>query len=69
MRVRAILGVFAIFVAAACVAQERPYFVTYSHEMEEPGNLEIEFFNAVAAQNDHPGLLGVSRIDKHLVGH
>ena len=28
-------------------AQERPYFVTYSHEMEEPGNLEIESFNAV----------------------
>ena len=41
------MGVFAIFVAAACAAQERPYFVTYSHEMEEPGNLEIEFFNAV----------------------
>ncbi len=30
----------------AC-AQERPYFVTYSHEMEEPGNLEIEMYNAV----------------------
>ena len=28
-------------------AQERPYFVTYSHEMEEPGNLEIEMYNAV----------------------
>lgn len=28
-------------------AQERPYFVTYSHEMEEPGNLDIELFNAV----------------------
>ncbi len=28
-------------------AQERPYFVTYSHEMEEPGNLEIESFNVV----------------------
>jgi hypothetical protein len=28
-------------------AQERPYFVTYSHEMEEPGNLDIEIFNAV----------------------
>ncbi len=27
-------------------AQERPYFVTYSHEMEEPGNLDIELFNA-----------------------
>ena len=32
---------------ALCQAQERPYFVTYSHEMEEPGNLDIEFFNAV----------------------
>jgi hypothetical protein len=29
--------------AATATAQERPYFVTYSHEMEEPGNLEIEF--------------------------
>jgi len=28
-------------------AQERPYFVTYSHEMEEPGNLEIEMYNVV----------------------
>jgi hypothetical protein len=37
---------FGLF-AGACRAQERPYFVTYSHEMEEPGNLEIEFFNAV----------------------
>jgi len=32
--------------SAGCCAQERPYFVTYSHEMEEPGNLEIEMFNA-----------------------
>lgn len=28
-------------------AQERPYFVTYSHEMEEPGNLEIEMSSAI----------------------
>jgi hypothetical protein len=28
-------------------AQERPYFVTYSHEMEEPGNLEIESYNVI----------------------
>lgn len=27
--------------------QERAYFVTYSQDMEEPGNLEIEMFNAV----------------------
>jgi len=28
-------------------AQERPYFVAYSHDLEEPGNLEIEIMNAV----------------------
>jgi hypothetical protein len=28
-------------------AQERPYFTTYSQDMEEPGNLEIESFNAI----------------------
>lgn len=26
----------------SCQAQEKPYFVTYSHDLEEPGNLEIE---------------------------
>ena len=30
-------------------AQEYPYFVTYSQEMEEPGNLDIEMFNAVGS--------------------
>jgi len=40
-----LLGLF--FLAPALHAQERPYFVTYSHEMEEPGNLEIEMFNVV----------------------
>ena len=28
--------------AAFCAAQESPYFVTYDHHLEEPGNLEIE---------------------------
>jgi hypothetical protein len=31
--------------SVGCGAQERPYFVTYSHEMEEPGNLEIEILS------------------------
>jgi len=34
-----ILFAFASFVAQA---QESPYFVTYDHHLEEPGNLEIE---------------------------
>ena len=32
-------------------AQEKPYFVTYSQDLEEPGNLEIETKTAIA----HPG--------------
>jgi len=36
-----------LFPASDAFAQERPYFVTYSHEMEEPGNLEIEMYNAI----------------------
>ncbi len=34
---------FLFFAALVCSnAQEDPYFVTYTHHMEEPGNLEIE---------------------------
>ena len=36
-----------ILTTTVAFPQERPYFVTYSHEMEEPGNLDIELFNAV----------------------
>jgi hypothetical protein len=36
------LSLFVCFLAVAgCHAQEPPYFVTYSHDLEEPGNLEI----------------------------
>lgn len=28
--------------APLCAAQESPFFVTYTHHMEEPGNLEVE---------------------------
>ena len=34
--------------ATSVAAQEWPYFVTYSHTLEEPGNLEVEF-NGVQA--------------------
>jgi hypothetical protein len=36
------LLVFAAFTMAR--AQESPYFVTYDHHLEEPGNLEIEVY-------------------------
>jgi hypothetical protein len=38
-------GVFGalLWMVQPAVAQEPPYFVTYSHALEEPGNLEVEF--------------------------
>lgn len=42
---RAILLLFALlalWVTLPCSAQESPFVVTYTHHMEEPGNLEIE---------------------------
>jgi hypothetical protein len=47
-----------LFLAAATgKAQEKPYFVTYSHDLEEPGNLEIETKTALARPDggDHYG--------------
>lgn len=37
-----------LFSAAGAHAQDKPYFVTYSHDLEEPGNLEIETKTDVA---------------------
>jgi hypothetical protein len=36
------LLLFSFLTASAAFGQEKPYFVTYSHDLEEPGNLEIE---------------------------
>jgi hypothetical protein len=33
------------------------------------GGLEIEFLDTMAAQNNHPGLFRMGRIDEHFVGH
>src|SRR5262249_42011898 len=39
-------------------AQERPYFVTYSQEMEEPGNLDLETFNVVGNPKGGDAFIG-----------
>jgi hypothetical protein len=43
-----ILFCMLFFCAIASHAQEWPYFVTYSHDLEEPGNLELEFKSTTA---------------------
>jgi hypothetical protein len=58
MKPGAVLILFVVLIAAGCRAQERPYFVTYSHEMEEPGNLEIEAFNALGKPPDGNRFIG-----------
>jgi hypothetical protein len=30
---------------------------------------EVEFFDAVATQHDHPGFLRMGGVDEHFVGH
>lgn len=44
-----LLMLVAISVPAA-VAQESPYIVTYDHYLEEPGNLEVEYFSTFGTQ-------------------
>jgi hypothetical protein len=39
---------FSFLLTIPALAQDKPYFVTYSHDLEEPGNLEIETKTALA---------------------
>src|SRR5579884_500270 len=48
------LIVVALMFTASAVAQESPYFVTYDHHMEEPGNLELETSLTAGTGNDQP---------------
>ena len=41
MFVRCSILLFVLGVAGLASAQEMPYFITYTHHMEEPGNLEV----------------------------
>lgn len=41
------LATLLLFLPALCSAQEPPYFVAYSHDLEEPGNLEVALRSAI----------------------
>jgi hypothetical protein len=43
--------------------------IDISSKLLPVSRLEVEFFDAIATQNDHPGFLRMGRIDKHFVGH
>ena len=46
----AVLFVLAALHPRPLAAQENPYFVAYDHNLEEPGNLEIEYFSTFGTQ-------------------
>jgi len=43
-------AVFLCFLAPGARAQESPYIITYDHHLEEPGNLEVEYFSTFGTQ-------------------
>src|SRR5215471_4417202 len=45
---------------SCCQAGEGPFFVTYTHQMEEPGNLEIATKNVTGRPADANRFLGVT---------
>jgi hypothetical protein len=47
-----LLFLMVLTLGSACSGQERPYFVTYSADMEEPGNLEIATKSAIGKPPD-----------------
>lgn len=44
------LLLFVAGLASTAQTQESPYIVTYDHYLEEPGNLEVEYFSAFGTQ-------------------
>jgi hypothetical protein len=55
LRVRLPFSASCLLAALACFphfgrAQESPYIVTYDHYLEEPGNLEVEYFSTFGTQ-------------------
>jgi hypothetical protein len=44
------LSLLFVFAPHPAIAQENPYFVAYDHYLEEPGNLEVEYFSTLGTQ-------------------
>jgi len=52
---RSFLMAFLMLAGASLVrSQENPYIVAYDHNLEEPGNLEVEYFSTFGTQRGGP---------------
>jgi hypothetical protein len=45
-----LLPLVLLFFPSSALSQENPYIVAYDHYLEEPGNLEIEYFSTFGTQ-------------------
>src|ERR1700753_3223759 len=52
------IAAFILWSSVPLRAQERPYFVTYSQELEEHGNPDIESFNVVGNPKGGDAFMG-----------
>src|SRR3974377_2092790 len=43
-------GILLVLGPLRTAGQDNPYFVAYDHNLEEPGNLEIEYFSTFGTQ-------------------
>jgi hypothetical protein len=50
----------ALALPLLCRAGERPFFITYTHQMEEPGNLEFATKNVIGKPNGGNRFLGTT---------
>lgn len=55
---RALAALAALTIGPIAWAGEGPFFVTYTHQMEEPGNLEFAIKSAVGSPRDGKRFLG-----------
>src|SRR6516164_9582546 len=49
-KVLSLVSAFFGFLPLPALGQESPYIVTYDHHLEEPGNLEVEYFSNFGTQ-------------------
>src|SRR5438046_2714003 len=55
---RVLLVIAWLLALSPCWSAEGPFFITYSHQMEEPGNLEIGTKNVTGIPNGGSRFLG-----------
>jgi hypothetical protein len=49
-----LVALFTLLGSSFLRAQENPYIVAYDHNLEEPGNLEVEYFSTFGTQRSGP---------------